>query len=214
MKNVLTAVAFSSLFALSSAQAAFVHYEGDEETTSICTNDVKYEDTDLTAMEIDAPEDTIQYRPITLHNGSHAYTIDNATLTTTCIDTDLLEERRAAYEDHLANEPDKNDSVAWFEWFHEKTTLAFFKNRTRKVEESTTRRGDLNSAGAKLGIFHTIDSAEGWSCNSKIKIDVLWGETQSFDLERDTNYVKAKGTSQNVRIEEHHKGHCDFQLED
>jgi len=147
---------------------------------------------------------------IAIYNAG-AYTITNLTLKTTCIDIIALTQQQEDLADLIQNRPDPFDLQANAIWQQEMQAI-----QTRQINSVTdsVKKGNnllvgsvaLFTSFTELNEFRKVSD---YSCRSNIKIDVLWGETQSFDIDKSTYLVKTKGTSQNVSISQYNKASCD-----
>jgi|GEM_PF-4433756 len=78
------------------------------------------------------------------------------------------------------------------------TTLTTTCTHTSGEEYSESVTRGLNMGNPNYGLFTTVDSAWGWTCESEGEVKVVWGERQSFDIANDVYWVKLGGTSQHV----------------
>ena len=149
------------------------------------------------------------YQDIAIYNAG-AYTINNLTLKTTCIDIFALKQQREDLADLMQNQPDPFDSQATAIWKQE--IQAIETRQINIVTDSVKKKKNLSVGNVAL--FSTFigvkePQVSEYSCSSNIKVDVLLGETQSFDIDQSTYLVKTKGTSQNVSISQYNKASCD-----
>ena len=153
----------------------------------------------------------IEYQEILIYNKS-GYTIDNLKLTTTCLTNGYVEEKQAEIDEHMANQPgnDESDEVKQT-WVEELQVLhAEVIELVRSIpafRESAKITTNIHNLVVDHGdaLFTTLLSATDedgyeWVCSSDLEIDAVWGEKESFDMDRSAGCtVDAKGTTLNVK---------------